>query len=97
MQERNYYVYIMASRSKTLYVGVTNDLNRRVYEHKSNIVDGFSNKYKTHKLVYYECGQDIYFTIEREKQIKKWRREKKIFLIKTMNEEWRDLYGEIME
>ncbi len=82
----------MASNSGTLYIGVTNDLIRRVYEHKNNLVRGFTSKYQCHKLVYFEQANDAYTSIEREKQIKKWRREKKEFLIKTVNPKWRDLY-----
>jgi putative endonuclease len=88
---KNYYVYIMASKTGTLYIGVTNDLARRVYEHKNNLIDGFSKKYSCHKLVYYEQCVDAYVSISREKQLKKWRREKKENLIKITNPSWKDL------
>jgi putative endonuclease len=81
----------MASESGTLYIGVTNSLERRVYEHKSNRNPGFTQKYACHKLVYYEHFTDIEIAIAREKQLKKWRREKKEFLIRTMNRSWKDL------
>jgi putative endonuclease len=84
------YVYIMASKSGTLYVGFTVDLVKRVWEHKNDSSDGFTKRYQCHKLVYYEEGD-----LEREKQIKKWRREKKEKLIKSMNPGWRDLYSNI--
>ncbi|MFH1856280.1 MAG: GIY-YIG nuclease family protein [Candidatus Omnitrophota bacterium] len=88
---KEYYVYIMASRSGVLYIGVTNNLSRRVYEHKKELIPGFSQKYKTKKLVYFEnCGQ-IIDTIAREKQLKRWRREKKDDLIKTINPTLSDL------
>ncbi|QQS43324.1 GIY-YIG nuclease family protein [Candidatus Roizmanbacteria bacterium] len=88
---KNYYVYIMASGSGTLYIGMTNDLERRVYEHKHNIIEGFSQKYSCHKLVYYEQYQEVTDAIEREKQLKKWRRSKKEFLISKQNPAWVDL------
>ena len=86
-----YYLYIMASDSGTLYVGITNDLIRRVWEHQNGIVEGFTRKYNCKRLVYHEYGQDINGTIAREKQIKRWNRKKKEFLIRTMNPEWLDL------
>lgn len=92
---KEYYVYILASDSGTLYVGVTNNLKRRVFEHKSDLVEGFSKKYKCHKLIYFEAGQDVTGVLEREKQIKKWRRKKKEFLIRILNPTWRDLYDEL--
>lgn len=91
-----YYVYIMASRSGVIYTGVTNDLNRRVYEHKNNLILGFSSKYKTHDLVYYEVTDDIESAIAREKQIKGWLRIKKETLIQKDNPQWRDLAEEIV-
>ncbi len=81
----------MASLSRVLYIGVTNDLERRVAEHKLKIIDGFSKKYKTQKLVYYEHFYHIEQAIDREKQIKKWRRSKKISLIESCNPFWEDL------
>jgi putative endonuclease len=90
-KDYNFYTYIMASESGTLYVGMTNDLERRVYEHKNNLVDGFTKKYSCHKLVYFEQFDYVEDAINREKQIKKWRREKKEFLIRTINPSWKDL------
>lgn len=90
-----YYVYIMASNSGTLYVGITNDLVRRAYEHKNDLVEGFTKKYQCHKLIYYEQTSDVNSAIAREKQIKNWRRDKKEMLIKANNPRWVDLYDEI--
>jgi putative endonuclease len=88
----NYYVYILASKyNGTLYIGVTNDLERRVYEHKQNLVEGFTKKYKIHTLVYYEDTGEINVAIEREKILKKWDRIEKIKLIESVNPEWKDL------
>jgi putative endonuclease len=86
-----YYVYIMTNRSDTLYTGVTNDLQRRVYEHKQKLLDGFTKKYNMDMLVYYEDTDDVEAAIRREKQIKGWRRSKKTGLIEAMNPQWRDL------
>ncbi len=91
---KEYYVYIMTNRSRTLYTGVTNDLMRRVYEHKHKLVPGFTSRYNIQFLVYYESGSDINAAIAREKQIKGWLRSKKIALIDSMNPEWRDLSEE---
>jgi putative endonuclease len=88
---KSYYVYIMTSKSGTLYTGVTNNLERRVYEHKKKLVKGFSKKYNVNRLVYYEETGDIDSAIAREKQIKSWRRSKKIVLVKTKNPTWTDL------
>ena len=94
---KQYYIYILASRRNgTLYVGVTSDLLKGIYEHKQDIVDGFTKKYHVHTLVYYEVHNDIQVAIEREKQIKKWNRRWKMRLIEEMNSEWRDLYNEIV-
>jgi len=90
-KDYNFYVYIMASLTGTLYVGMTNDINRRVYEHKHNLIEGFTKKYSCHKLVYYEHFTDVCEAINREKQIKRWRREKKQNLIRTINPGWKDL------
>ncbi|MBI4427417.1 MAG: GIY-YIG nuclease family protein [Candidatus Magasanikbacteria bacterium] len=96
-KERHYCVYIMASqRNGTLYIGVTNDLQRRVYEHKNNIVRGFTQKYKVHNLVYYEVFDDIKEAIKREKQLKKWNRAWKIKLIENFNLNWHDLWEEMI-
>ena len=88
---RSYYVYIMMSRSDTLYTGMTNDLQRRVYEHKQKLLDGFTKKYNIDMLAYYEDTDDVEAAIRREKQIKGWRRSKKIELIESTNPQWRDL------
>ena len=93
---KDYYVYIMSSHSGVLYIGVTSDLIKRVYEHKNELIDGFTKKYKTKKLVYYELTSDVLSAIEREKQLKKWRREKKDALIKKMNPARRDLYDDLV-
>ena len=88
---RQSYVYIMANRSKTLYVGVTNNLERRVYEHKHSLVEGFTSRYHLTKLVYYETTGEIEAAIGREKQLKGWLRRKKVALIESVNPEWDDL------
>ena len=87
----NYYVYIMASHRGTLYTGVTNDLERRVYEHQNKLTGGFTAKYNVSKLVYYESSNDVRSAIEREKQIKAWRRSKRVDLIESSNPYWTDL------
>ena len=74
-----------------MYIGVTGNLPRRLYEHRNGLVEGFTKKYNVHKLVYYENTSDVYSAISREKQLKKWRREKKNQLIEMMNPQWRDL------
>lgn len=99
MHSKTYYVYIMASkRNGTLYVGVTNDLIKRAYQHKNNLADGFTKKYSVHSLVYYETTNDIKSALAREKQLKKWKRQWKLELIERDNPEWNDLakeyYGE---
>jgi len=86
-----YDVYIMANRSGMLYTGVTNSLERRVYEHKQKLTDGFTKKYNLTKLVYYEGTDDVRSATSREKQIKGWLRSKKIALVESVNPEWRDL------
>ena len=91
---KEYFVYIMTNKSQTLYTGVTNDLIRRVYEHKNKLVKGFTSKYNIQYLVYYETTSSIYSALEREKQIKGWTRSKKITLIKSLNPEWKDLSEE---
>ena len=88
---REYYVYILANRSGTLYVGVTNDLERRVVEHKHKLIPGFSRRYHVDRLVYFEATPDVRAAIAREKQIKAWRREKKVALIESKNRDWKDL------
>ena len=89
---KNYYIYILASRKKgSLYVGITSDLLKRVYEHKKEYIDGFSKRYNTKKLVYYEVSSDPNSAIKREKILKKWKRQWKINLIEEKNPEWKDL------
>ena len=85
-----YYVYIMTNKSRTLYTGVTNDLARRVYEHKQKLLPGFTSKYNITKLVYFEATEDVYAALNREKQIKGWLRDKKIALIEAANPDWKD-------
>ena len=88
-----YYVYMLASgRNGTLYVGVTNDLPRRIFEHKEQLTKGFASKYGVTRLVWYEAYDQITEAIAREKELKKWRRDWKIRLIEEMNPEWEDLY-----
>lgn len=92
---KKYYVYILASRRNgTLYIGVTNDLERRVSEHKSDFIEEFIQKYQVHTLVYYEEFEDIRAAIEREKRLKKWKRKPKLGLIEKVNPEWKDLLQE---
>jgi len=92
MALKEYCVYIMTNKSNTtLYTGVTNDLHRRVYEHKNNSSSGFTTKYKLHKLVYYEVTMDVNAAILREKQIKGGSRQRKIELINSLNPDWMDL------
>ena len=87
----NYYVYIMSSATGTLYTGVTNNLERRVFQHKNKLMEGFTKKYNVNRLVYVEVFNDIRDAIGREKQIKGWRRSKKIELINSQNRNWKDL------
>lgn len=97
MASKQYFVYILASISKVLYIGVTNDLQRRVLEHKNQEAEGFTKKYKVKKLVYFEMTDDIYVALNREKQLKKWSRQKKIDLIESGNPSWKDLYHELFD
>ena len=94
----NYYVYILANTTNVaIYVGVTKDLRRRVYEHKQHLEpDSFTARHNIHKLVYYEYTNDVRAAIEREKQIKGWNRKRKNKLIETMNPKWEDLYDTIL-
>ena len=93
---KQYYVYILTNKRNTvLYTGVTNDLQRRVYEHREKLVEGFTAKYNVNKLVYYEETESIEAAIMREKQIKGGSRQKKIDLIESMNPKWEDLYEEL--
>jgi putative endonuclease len=88
---KQYYVYIMTNGSRTLYTGVTDDLIRRVYEHKNKLIEGFTKKYNITRLVHYEITSDVQAAIQREKQIKGWLRKKKIALIEAANPGWQDL------
>ncbi len=93
-----YYVYILASkRNGTLYIGVTSDLVKRVYEHKSGLAEGFTKRYDVKNLVHYEQTSDVDAAIQREKQLKKWNRQWKIDLIEKHNPEWKDVYEEIIQ
>ena len=90
-------VYILASkRNGTLYVGITSDLVKRIYEHKNDFVDGFTKEYAVHALVYFELHDDMQAAIEREKQVKKWKRAWKLALIEKQNPQWRDLDPDIV-
>ncbi len=93
MPKKQYYVYILASkRNGTLYIGVTSDLAKRVFQHRNDFVGGFSQKYQVHQPVYYETTDDVNAAITREKQLKKWERAWKIRLIEERNPGWEDLY-----
>ena len=88
----SYYVYILTTtHNKTLYIGVTNDLRRRTAEHQNEATDGFTKKYNVHKLIYFEAYSDPQIAIKREKQLKRWNRQKKIALIESQNPDWKDL------
>jgi putative endonuclease len=91
---KEYYVYILANRARVLYTGVTNNLERRLYEHRHKLVRGFTSRYNIGRLVYAESTNDVIAALEREKQIKGWLRQKKIALIESLNPEWRDLSEE---
>ena len=92
VNERRYYVYLLTNwNNRVIYVGVTNDLTRRIYEHKNKLVEGFTKKYNVDKLVYFEETNDVNSALAREKEIKKWRREKKNNLVSAMNPHWNDL------
>jgi putative endonuclease len=88
---KHYYVYIMNSPSGTLYTGMTNDLKRRVHQHKHKLIEGLTKRYNVTRLAYYEETQDVQTAIAREKEIKSWRRSKKLELIKSLNPTWQDL------
>ncbi len=95
--EYEYFVYIMASISKVVYIGITNNVYERTLQHKQGINQGFTKKYKCHKLVYYETYTSVYEAITREKQLKNWHRQWKINLIEKYNPEWRDLFNNFLE
>ena len=88
---KNYYIYIMTSQSGTLYVGMTNNIKKRVYQHKNHLIPGFTDKYTIDQLLYVETMSDLVSAIRREKQLKKWRREKKVTLVDSQNPDWKDL------
>ena len=92
-----YYVYIMSSETGTLYIGMTNELRRRVHQHKHKVVDSFTGKYDVNRLVYFETYGDVLQAIAREKQIKGWTRRKKLALIESQNPTWRDLSDDWMK
>lgn len=93
---KSYFVYIMASkRNGTLYIGYTSDLARRVYEHKSGAIEGFSKKYGLKQLVYYETYEDVRLAQQRERSLKRWNRKWKLELIEKNNPRWRDLYDDL--
>jgi putative endonuclease len=92
---RLYCVYMCASRSRVLYIGVTSALKARVYQHQTEAFPGFTSKYNVNRLVWYEAYENPIDAIEREKQLKRWARRKKVWLIERENPHWRDLYGEI--
>ena len=93
---QQYYVYIMSSRSSTLYIGSAHDLMKRVLDHKEKVVDGFTKRYSINRLVYYEACESLESSINREKQLKGWIRARKIALIESVNPDWKDLSLELM-
>lgn len=94
---KQYFVYILSSRNKVLYIGSTNNISRRTYEHKLGLIDGFTKRYNVNRLVYYETHPNLKSAIKREKQLKNWHREWKINLIESVNKDWKDLYSEISD
>jgi putative endonuclease len=97
MSSKSSYVYILCSeRNGTLYIGVTSNLVKRIYEHKNKLIEGFTSKYKVNKLIYYEVFDSIEQAINREKNIKKWNRSWKLRIIEEFNPEWKDLYKNII-
>jgi putative endonuclease len=94
MERHTYSVYMVASKSRVLYIGMTNNLERRIFEHKNGVIEGFSREYRCHRLVYYESFDDVTKAINREKQLKRWNRTKKVFLIERENPTWEDLAAE---
>jgi putative endonuclease len=88
---KQYFVYILASITRTIYIGMTNDIDRRLYEHKNKLAEGFTSKYGVDRLVYFEQFNDVKLAIARETELKKWRREKKIALIESVNPDWDDI------
>lgn len=97
MHERRFYIYILTNQTRTvLYIGMTNDLIRRVYEHREHFVEGFTSRYRCDRLVYFEQFATAYDVITREKELKKWRREKKMQLIQRDNQNLEDLYPRLL-
>jgi putative endonuclease len=94
---KKYFVYILSSKNKVLYIGMTDILQRRTYEHKLGLIEGFTKRYNVNKLVYFEVQPSLEDAIKREKQLKNWHRQWKINLIEETNKEWRDLYPEIAD
>ena len=94
---KSYFVYILASRNKVLYVGSTDNISRRTYEHKQGLIEGFTKRYNVNRLVYYETQPDLESARKREKQLKNWHRQWKINLIESVNKDWKDLYSEISD
>jgi putative endonuclease len=95
MLTKQYYIYIMASRSRVIYIGMTNNLRRRVAEHQQKLVEGFTQRYNVTQLIYYEMTNDVHSALAREKELKAWLRSKKMALIESMNPAWKDLSGEL--
>ena len=91
MKRHSYFVYVVASKSRVLYIGMTGHFDQRIWEHKQDLIDGFSKQYRCHRLVYYESFDDVKKAIGREKQLKRWSRGKKVWLIERMNPTWEDL------
>lgn len=94
MKDHFYTVYIVASKSRVIYTGMTNNPHRRMFEHKNGLVEGFTKQYRCHRLVYYESFDDVNKAIDREKQLKRWNRTKKVWLIERRNPTWEDLAAE---
>jgi putative endonuclease len=94
---KQYFVYILSSKNKTLYIGFTDILARRIYEHKLGLIDGFTKKYNVNQLVYYQTHPTLTSTVKRERQLKNWHRQWKINLIESVNKDWKDLYTEISD
>ncbi|NCP04545.1 MAG: endonuclease [Nitrospirae bacterium CG_4_10_14_3_um_filter_53_41] len=95
--EKSYYIYILASqRNGTLYIGVTSDLIKRIWQHKNKLVEGFTEKYGVDKLVYYEQFEDAEYALNREKRLKKYNRKWKMDMIEKLNPDWKDLYEELI-
>lgn len=92
---KRYRVYIMTNKSGTLYIGVTSNLSKRIWEHKNKAVKGFTEKYNIDRLIYFEQTENVMSALEREKQLKKWSRKKKIDLVNRLNPEWEDLYNKL--